>query len=269
MRYVRDHDYHLHSHLSLCSGDPEQTPERILRYAREYGLKSVCLTDHYWDEAVPGASDWYKVQDTAHIRQALPLPQDENIRFYFGAEIDMDRNRTIGLTLEHFDNFDFVVIPTTHLHMMGFTLTEEQGATLESRAGLWIDRFDYLLRQPLPFYKIGIAHLTCSLIAPGPRENFRKVLNMITDRQMEDLFSGAREVGMGIELNGDDMMHMEDDGIDTILRPYRIAKEQGCKFYLGSDGHRADEMEGAQEPFERAIDLLGLEESDKFHIGVR
>ena len=53
----------------------------------------------------------------------------------------------------------------------------------------------------------------------------------------------------------------------TIIRPYLIAKEQGCKFYLGSDAHHPRELDGARERFERIIDVLDLSESDKFHIG--
>ena len=39
MRYIFDHDYHIHSWISSCSRDPEQTLERMLRYAQENGLK--------------------------------------------------------------------------------------------------------------------------------------------------------------------------------------------------------------------------------------
>lgn len=75
MRFVFDHDLHIHSQLSACSDDPAQNPQRILDYARENGLTTLCLTDHYWDAAVPGASRWYKPQDFDHISQAKPLPQ--------------------------------------------------------------------------------------------------------------------------------------------------------------------------------------------------
>ena len=57
MKYIVDHDYHIHSQLSSCSRDPEQTPERILRYAKDNGLTKLVLTDHYWDSAVEGASN--------------------------------------------------------------------------------------------------------------------------------------------------------------------------------------------------------------------
>jgi hypothetical protein len=47
---------------------------------------------------------------------------------------------------------------------------------------------------------------------------------------------------------------------------FRIAKYQGCKFYCGSDAHHPAGLVNSPARFERAIDLLGLQESDKFHI---
>lgn len=63
MRYIVDHDLHIHSNLSTCSRCPEQTPERIAQYAVDMGLKTICITDHFWDEKVPGASAWYAPQN--------------------------------------------------------------------------------------------------------------------------------------------------------------------------------------------------------------
>lgn len=34
MRYIYNHDLHIHSQLSLCSSDPEQNNERIVQYAK-------------------------------------------------------------------------------------------------------------------------------------------------------------------------------------------------------------------------------------------
>ena len=101
MKFVIDHDYHIHSRQSLCSGIPEQTPERILRYAQENGIRQLCLTDHFWDETVPGASNWYKIQNYEHISCWLPLPQAEGISFKFGCETDMDKFFTIGVSKEN------------------------------------------------------------------------------------------------------------------------------------------------------------------------
>ena len=117
MKFAYDHDLHIHSGISSCSNDPQQSCKAILSYAKKNALTTVCLTDHYWDERVPGASEWYAEQNTAHVRAALPLPQAEGVRFLFGCETDMRADMTIGISRERFDEFDFVIIPTTHMHM--------------------------------------------------------------------------------------------------------------------------------------------------------
>lgn len=116
----------------------------------------------------------------------------------------------------------------------------------------------------LPFKKIGIAHLACSLIAPN-REDYLKVLNLLPTEKLEQLFKKCAELGVGIELNADDM-NFADDEAETVLRMFRIAKQQGCKFYMGSDAHHPNELDNAKRLFERAIDMLELTEDDKFHI---
>ena len=265
MRYTIDHDYHIHSQLSSCSADPEQTAERILQYAKENGLKRICLTDHYWDKTVPGASDWYAPQDFDHIKQVGNLPQAEGIEFLFGCETDMDKYLTLGLPRERWDDFDFVIIPTTHMHMTGFTIPEEFKNSHEKRAQLWVTRLESLLSRDLPFHKLGIAHLACSLIDNRSREDYLRVLELIPTEDMERVFTKAAQLGCGIELNQYDM-NCSNEEADTVLRMFRVAKACGCKFYMGSDAHHPDSLDGAKANFERAVDLLGLEESDKFHI---
>ena len=72
-------------------------------------------------------------------------------------------------------------------------------------------------------------------------------------------------VGMGIELNSYDMRYSPEEA-DTVLRPYRIAKECGCKFYLGSDAHHPQGLDEAIPLFQKGVEALGLQESDKYHI---
>ena len=265
MKYIVDNDLHIHSKISACSGDALQTNERLLQYASENGLKTICLTDHFWDDSVEGASVWYEPQNYKHIVAAKPLPQKENIRFLFGCETELNKELTLGVSKEKLDLFDFIVIPTTHFHMLGYTLSEEQSASSQNRATAWIKRFDAVLEMELPFHKIGMAHLTCSLIAPS-REEYLEVLSLIPAGEMKRLFTKAAKLGVGIELNSYDMNFAEEE-TDVVLRPYRIAKECGCKFYLGSDAHHPDALDGAKAVFERAIDLLELTEEDKFVIG--
>ena len=86
MRYVFDHDYHIHSFLSDCSNDPAENTKRILEYAGQN---------------------------------------------------------------------NFVVIPTTHLHMNDLTIAPED-RNVEGRAKCWVSRLEKVLNMQLPFHKIGI-----------------------------------------------------------------------------------------------------------------
>jgi len=265
MKYRIDHDYHIHSQLSSCSRDPEQTPARILQYAKDHGLSRICLTDHYWDSAVAGAIPWYVKQNFDHIAEAKPLPQADGIEFLFGCETDLKKDLTLGVPPARWDDFDFIIVPTTHLHMHGFTIAEADTHSNARRAELWVERLDALLDMSLPFEKIGIAHLACGLINKASREEFLDTLGRIPSDEMERLFAKAASLGCGIELNQSDMSFADSEA-DAVLRPFRIAKACGCKFYLGSDAHHPDALDSAPAIFARAIDLLDLKESDKFSL---
>ena len=172
---------HIHSCLSACSTDPEQTPERMLKYAKDYGLKRICVTDHFWDDSVAGAWPWYSTQNISHISKSLPLPKSEGIEFLFGGETELDKNLTLALARENMDLFDFIIIPTTHLHNKGFTI--EENLSLEEIAAVYVERLDAVLNMDLPFYKVGLAHLT----TPSTAE--RLILSSLT---MPPLPSPAR-----------------------------------------------------------------------------
>ena len=194
MKFKIDHDYHIHSQLSSCSSDPKQTVERILLYAKENGLSKICLTDHYWDSAVSGASDWYRPQNFDHISQAKPLPQADGIEFLFGCETEMDKLMTVGIPESRFGDFDFIIIPTTHLHMTDFTFSRDDGESNQDRACLWVERLDALLDKPLPFGKIGIAHLACGLINNKSRKDYLETLDLIPEDEMKRLFFKVAEL---------------------------------------------------------------------------
>ena len=274
MRYRIDHDYHIHSGLSLCSNDPEQTNERILRYAEENGLRKICLTDHFWDESLPARCGFYNQQGFERIKKARPLPQSENVKFLFGCETEMDRHFNVGVSEKLYDEFDFIIVPTTHLHFNAFVM-EKVSEEPEYRAYLWEERFRRLLEKDMPFHKMGIAHLTCGLMLAGEWESgeragekrFLSVLRLIDDSVYRELFREAKKKGIGIELNTPHIGNMSEEERYEVLRPYRAAKAEGCKFYLGSDAHTPAELDGAMSRFAAIIDALELTEDDKFHFG--
>ena len=260
MKYQIDHDYHIHSYLSECSSDPRQNAERILQYAEENGFRDICLTDHGWDATVSGASEWYTRQSLDYIRRSLPLPQSENVRFHFGCETDMNKHLVVGMSLQGLQTLDFLIVPTTHLHLTGFSIDPEDDA-LERRAALYIRRFEALTETNFPRNKVGIAHLTCSLIAPDGQH--LRVIDMVPDEVFRTLFTKTAQKGYGVELNMPAVYETDAD-LASALRPYRIAKQCGCRFYMGSDAHHPEAFEGMAEKFRTLADLLELQESDKF-----
>ncbi len=264
MKFKIDHDLHIHTVLSLCAdGDERQNKFALLKYAEDNGLKTICVTDHYWDSAVEGASDWYKPQNFEHISKIKPLPESNGVKFLFGCETELNRQCVLGIPKERFDDFDFIIIPTTHMHMGGGFVVRGDESPKE-RAELWKSRLNAVLDMDLPFGKVGIAHLTCTLIDKGPK-GYLEVLRNISDEDFEKCFKKAAEKGVGIELNFNSLT-IDDDEFNEVLRPYKIAKEQGCKFYLGSDAHHPEGFERAVENFSKIVDALGLEETDKFRI---
>lgn len=166
-----------------------------------------------------------------------------------------------AIAKETFNKFDFVVIPPTHFHMTGLTIDEDIKTPMQI-ADFWVKKLNALLDKDLPFYKIGIAHLTCQLIA-NPREKYLETISLLNEADLESVFKKAAAKGVGIELNSCDMNYSANEK-EIILRPYMIAKRMGCKFYFGSDAHHPDELDAAKGIFERAIDDLKLEEGDGF-----
>lgn len=255
-----DHDLHCHTHLSLCSGDPAQSVAAILAHARANGYSAQCVTDHFWDHpAVPGASDWYARQDFAHVCSDLPLPDGGGVRLAFGCETEFVGGDGLGIAPERFDAFQFIVVPPNHFHMKGFVRPETADTPLRI-AELLVSRLEQLLLHPLPWRKVGIAHLNCGLmfhdgdlgaaIRAVPEDRFRAAMRRFAD------------LGAGIELNMScfaSNRKRPDVSDDDSLRLFRMAKEENCRFYLASDAHHPDELGLVPKWAPDVVAALGLE----------
>lgn len=253
-----NHDYHLHTFLSKCSGDPGQTVERLISYARKNGLTHLCITDHFWDADVPGGSEWYAGQDLAHILQTLPFPQADGIHISFGCEADMDKHLRLGISPQHHDCFDFINVALTHLHMTGFTIPEDLNDP-DGRAEFILRRIDALLDMALPFRKVGIAHLTTPHLGKDVPGGYLNVMSRISESEWARRLDKAARLGCGIELNIRAFAPEE-----PALRPYRVARKCGCKFFLASDAHFPAALEKAAQQFRDIIDTLQLTPDDRY-----
>lgn len=255
-----DHDYHIHTALSTCCKDETMTIANIVKGLKAAGIKEACITDHMWERCVPGASEFYLPQDVEHVKQVLPLPQDDELRLFFGCETEFCGGTKLGITPASYDEFDFIIVPFTHLHN-NFSrpvdcVTEEQVALL------YMSLFEDLMMLPLPWHKVGIAHLTCGLTFPG--ETLYKVFQLLDEARLVAVFEKVKACGAGVELNGTTFLPGWEEHEEDFLRVYRIAKDIGCKFYCGSDAHRVVALDRVPKVMPEVIAKLGLTEKDQF-----
>lgn len=274
MRYIIDHDLHIHSYISPCSENPEQNAENILHYGIENGYKKICITDHFWDKDVAFSTPsfgGYDVQNSDKIREILPLPQSEHTKFLFGGECDMDFHGNVGITDKFLDKLDFLIIPFTHTHFANFSVDSQKieivrwqipatDYNIEYLADQWVKRFDKVLSLSLPFEKIGIAHPTWFNFDDSSA--IPKLFDLIDKKTLAELFTKAAKLGVGIEINTDPKKEKRFG--ESTRKVYTTAKECGCKFYFGSDAHNPSEFVGRRQKFEELVDWIGLEEEDKF-----
>ncbi|MBQ9951762.1 MAG: PHP domain-containing protein [Clostridia bacterium] len=232
------HDIHVHTRLSSCCGDERMTAQRIVDFAEKKGYDTVCITDHCWDSAAPGASDWYAPQNVEHVFSAGPLPSSDSVRVLMGCETEYCGGRVLGLSRAAFDKFDFVVIPPNHFHMENF-VRPAHITSPKDRAELLMTRLEELQQLDLPWRKIGIAHLSCPLICRN--ESVSAVFHEMPDERLHRIFRVFAQRGTGIELNSGSFPASED--FAEIMRPYLIARDEGCKFYFSSDAHSVAGLE--------------------------
>ena len=264
MSFPIDHDLHTHTVLSSCSGDPLQTPERLLRHAVENGYTVQCVTDHLWDSRVPGASGWYAPQDVEHIKKSLPLPKDDRVKMVFGCETEFTGGKHLGLHPSRYDDMGFIVIPPNHFHMRGFVRPVSYD-TEEKIADLLVERLEEISLMDLPFRKVGIAHMVCSLIFTEGDE--LAVYRAVDEKRFRAVMHRFARLGAGIEINTSCFGDMTPENECDYLRLYRLAKAEGCKFYLASDAHHPSELDLVGRYAKPVIDALGLTENDLFRIG--
>lgn len=271
MRYVIDHDLHIHSFGSMCSQAPEQTPQRILQYAAEEGFSAVALTDHFWDETVPmlqggWGPDFYLSQNWPHISKSLPLPQKEGIRYLFGAEAEMTLDGTVGISSRRLAELDFALISVSHFHMTDFTISAADAATPAGRAKVLLDKLETVLEKDLPRHKIALAHLTGPKLSGGDPDAHCAVLELVKGERLTALFKKAAALGVGIELNTATFKFGSEAEEQAVVDFYAHAKECGCKFCFGSDAHCPDHFLPHRERGQWMADALELEETDIFRV---
>ena len=208
----------------------------------------------------------YCKENYPHICKNRPLPQQEGIRFLFGAEVDMTLDGTVGVSLERLAELDYVLISISHFHCTDFTIRAEDAATTEGSARVLLEKLETLLDMPLPWHKIGLAHLVGQKVSGGDPDRHCEILRLLQGERLTALFQKAARLGVGIELNTATFSFGNDAEREAVTAFYAHAKECGCKFYFGSDAHAPFQSVHHRERAQAMADALNLTEEDIFRI---
>ena len=195
-KFPINHDLHTHTGLSLCSPDKGFKAEHTVNFAKENDYSMVCFNDHFWDADVPGAMEWYQHQNMNHIKQLLPLPDGSPVKVLFGCETEYCGGVKIGVAPAHYDDFDMIVVPVNHFHMVDFVRPPEYD-TEEKIAELLLLRLEELCELNLPWTKIGIAHLNAYF---GRAEQYIADMK-IPESRLREVYRFLSKQGAGIEFN--------------------------------------------------------------------
>ena len=269
------YDIHCHTHLSVCA-DETATIKYYVASAKRQGLNTIGIADHLWEAGVrfPDTMrtslfaqcgnfvvDWYKAQDATHCRQILQeiaQTDTEGIRFLFGAEAEYCPGVGLALTEEEAVRMDFVVVPNSHTHhLMDKSLyyPYERHGEYMLRAAMEI------CTSPLKNYVTSLAHPFEAVECPYPVSS---IIDTITDEQLQEVFSAAKEADIAAEINTGVYRGMTDEQIRNhyMLRILEQAKKCGCKFTFGSDSHRCGAQDGFVKVAEKVAEYLKLSQDD-------
>lgn len=253
------YDLHIHTPLSVCSNDPEQTVENIVSYAAKNGISTVCIANHVWDCEIPAGSDFYAQQPFCHIMKIRDqIPKElHGVRVLVGAETEFASGHVM-LKKEYRDRLDFVLVPHSHIHMYGLVLPA-YCKNFALKAKYLKESFCDLVSQDAAS---AIAHP----FSPVGHDSWgtRAVLSCITDEEYAQCFLLAKAHHTALEINGGAFVKDWNNAacMAEHERVFSIARDCGCTFTLGSDAHSVKELDNIHVAVKMA-QRLGIGE-DRF-----
>ena len=250
------YDLHIHTNLSSCAKPTAVAADYITR-AKGMGLTAIAFTDHMWDSAVPGASNWYMPQNYAHIcalKKELP-PSDSSLKILFGCECECDKFGTVGISEEVAAQLDILLVPHSHTHMKDFTMPAVLREDDAAHGKFLVEHFMHVINSPIAKYITVIPHPFAAVACPTAHN----VLNTIPDAALEECCIAAREKNIALEINTSCFKAMDEEQMRNCAyaRLFEIARRAGCRFTVGSDAHDIPAMDALPkaEIFARVIGI--------------
>jgi histidinol phosphatase-like PHP family hydrolase len=246
-------DIHVHTFLSLCA-NRGAAAAGYLELCKSNNIKTIGFSDHFWDDKIDGASNWYKLQNLDHISAIRETLADvsadtENVKILYGCETEYVGNYKVGISPEVAATLDFVLIPPNHFHMKDFVIPSSVNTNEEYKKYL-IDRFREICEINLGIPYVGIAHPFMPLGVPDADD----VLASITDDEYAECFTYAKVHNKSIELQT--ALAVVNNA--EYNRMIKIAYDCDSVFHVGSDAHDHKTFDGAHKALAGFLDGLGM-----------
>lgn len=247
-------DLHIHTTLSECCTDPEQTPEKLIEFlANEKHLHKIAFTDHIWDNPDHPGSTWYAPQTSVPIlkqKARFAGRSDLPLNVLFGCEADMQTPEIFSITPEIKAQMDLVLLASDHFHMKSFVAQPEDQTP------------SALAKHMMTFFRAAaVSGLADILVHPLWPYSFEPVyadaVALISENELTESLRMAAENHVAMELNGSVIAKKaiaDPANRDAYLRIMSAAKTAGCKFTFGSDSHNRSQFELMAETARFAVE---------------
>ena len=256
------HDFHIHTHLSVCAKDTA-TVEHYAQTAKNLGFTKIGFADHFWDEKC--GEPWNRFYERQGLAHVLELKKEiESVDFggtkvFFGCETEYDpRNKGAAITPAVAEQFDFVIVPNSHTHMM---MPKDLYEPYEKHKQFMIDAYNQILDCEVSKYILSMAHPFEAVCCPYDN---MILMEMMSDDDYRRVFDRTAEKGIAVEINTSGIGRYTAKEIpdSQYVRMFRLAKECGCKFTFGSDSHTSGGHDRYDEISQVVADALELTEND-------
>ncbi|MDO8682650.1 MAG: PHP domain-containing protein [Armatimonadota bacterium] len=235
-------DFHVHTRYSPCA-QSDMLPGSIIEAAKEQGIKYLGLVDHIF-----GFTDASILKSA---RKDCP-PDDGSIEVFFGCEADVLSVGKTTVTQEMMDALDYIMVSANHFHNDWLKLVDLPESDDPQVVGKhFLKMFNYAASLE---YADVIAHPF--YVMPGTYDI--KSIYLLTEKDIAPGIEAAAKNKVAVEIS---RRAITQEHVEFMLMFYRLCKEAGVKFSVGSDSHMLSTV-GQMRLLVEMVEELDLRQED-------